>query len=157
MTFQIENAETKEKLEELYLRDEMQSLLSQAGFTTELLSPTNKDRAIQDILVHTIFKSRREEIEGLREGMEALHLLDFLSVSKVSIPEVFPLDSEIAFSATDVINAVKHDEASSLPEHQQMVIEWFIQYIKMLEKGTYKKLHIIIILCSDFLNYLETR
>lgn len=118
---QIENAETKEKLEELYLRDEMQSLLFQAGFTTELISPTNKDRAIQDILVHTIFKSRREEIVGLREGMETLHLLDFPCVSKVSIPKVFPLDFEITFSATNVINAVKHDETSSLPEHQQMV------------------------------------
>ncbi|CAB3983404.1 G2 M phase-specific E3 ubiquitin- ligase [Paramuricea clavata] len=83
---EIENAETKEKLEELYLRDEMQNLLAQAGFATEFLSPTNKDRAIQDILVHTIFKSRREEIEGLREGMDALHLLDFLRVSEVSIP-----------------------------------------------------------------------
>ena len=84
----------------------MQNLLAQAGFTTEFLSPTNKDRAIQDILVHTIFKSRREEIEGLREGMGALHLLNFLCVSEVSIPKVFPLDSEVTFSATDVINAV---------------------------------------------------
>jgi hypothetical protein len=125
----------------LHFRDETQSLLAQAGFTTELLSPTNKDRAIQDILMHMIFKSRRQEIEGLREGMDALHLLDFLCVSKVSIPKVFPLDSEITFSATDVINAVKYDDSSSLSEHQQMVIGWFIQYVKMLQKGTYKKLH----------------
>ncbi len=83
-----------------------------------------------------IFKSHREEIEGLHEGMDALHLLDFLCVSKASIPKVFPLDSKITFSATDVINAVKYDDSSSLSEHQQMVIGRFIQYVKMLQKGT---------------------
>ena len=115
----------------------MQNLLAQAGFTTEFISPTNKDRAIQDIILHTIFKSRREEIEGLHEGMDSLQLLDFLCVSEVSVAHVFPLDSEITFSATDVINTVKHDEGSSLSGHQQVVIGWFIQYVKMLDKGTH--------------------
>ena len=32
--------------------------------------------------------------------------------------DVFPLDLEITFSATDVINAVKHDEGSSISGHQ---------------------------------------
>ena len=128
----------------------MQNLLVQAGFTTEFLSPTNKDRAIQDILVHTIFKSRREEIEGLQieglqieglpAGMDVLHLLNFLCLSKVSIPEVFPLYSEVTFSATDVINAVKYDQGGSIIGHEQMVIEWLFQYVKILEKGTKKKL-----------------
>ena len=96
----------------------MQNLLAQAGFITEFISPPNKDRTIQDVILHTIFKSRREEIEGLREGMDSLQLLDFLCVSEVSVAHVFPLDSEITFSATDVINAVKHDEGSSLSGHQ---------------------------------------
>ena len=76
-----------------------------------------------------------------------MHLLNFLCVSEVSIPKVFPLDSEVTFSATDVINAVKYDHgSSSITEHEQMVIERFFQYVKILEKGTNKKLGIV--LCS---------
>lgn len=143
----MENAHGGEELEDLQLRDDIQSLLGEAGFTTELLSPLNKDRAIQDILIHRVFKYRREEIQGLREGMDSLHLLNFLCVSEKCIAAVFPLDAELSLTSVDLIAALKHDELDNLTQHQQLVIEWFTKYIKFLEQGKKE-------LCTNFCYFM---
>lgn len=77
----MQYAENEDQLNEAVVNDDTVLLLTQAGFTNELVKLDNRHRACQCITIHVVFKTRREELEQLREGMESLSLIIFLQVS----------------------------------------------------------------------------
>lgn len=112
----------------------MQLLLTQAGFANEFLTMDSKARAVQHILLHQVFKTRRDEIDAIRLGMDSINLTEFLSISECCIPLVFPLSSDMVYTAEDVLKRIKVDDAI-LSVRQVEVTEFFKKYIKELECG----------------------
>ena len=119
----------------LQSKNDIQNLLLQAGFANELLSSGNKYRAIQDILVHQVFKYRRDEIDGLQKGMESLQLTKFLNAAQGCITLVFPLEADVIVTVDDIAKAIKPDDPQNMTKHQQEVVDWFMQYIKYIGEG----------------------
>lgn len=116
------------------MRDDIQLLLTQAGFVNEFLTMTSKARAVQYVLLHQVFKARRDEIDAIRMGMDSITLTDFLLRSQSCIPLVFPLAKDVAYTAEDILKYIRVDRAT-LPVKHFEVAEWFKQYIKDLECG----------------------
>lgn len=94
----------------------------------------SKARAVQHILLHQVFKTRRDEIDAVRLGMDSINLTEFLSISECCIPLVFPLSSDMVYTAEDVLKRIKADDAI-LSVRQVEVTEFFKKYIKELECG----------------------
>ena len=89
----------------------MQLLLTQAGFANKFLAMDCKARAVQHSLLHQVFKTRRDEIDAIRIGMDSINLTEFLSISECYIPLVFPLSSDLAYTAEDVLKRIRVDDA----------------------------------------------
>ena len=115
-------------MEVLQSRNDIQNRLLQAGFAHELSSSGNKYRAIQDILVHKVFKYRRDEIDGLQKGMESLQLIKFLNAAQ-------GLEADVIVTVDDIAKAIKPDDPQNMTKHQQEVVDWFMQYIKYIGEG----------------------
>ena len=59
----MQDAESEETLyNAVYNDDSIQLLLMKAGFTNELVKLNNKYRACQAIILHLVFKTRKEEL-----------------------------------------------------------------------------------------------
>lgn len=115
-------------------RDEVSLLLAQAGFTNELVTTTNRHRACQCIIVHVVVKTRVEELQQLRDGLESLSLLQFLQLCHGCIKFVFPTVEDVSFKACDVIRLLDQETLRSLSNVQEMVLSWFKQYINEVEE-----------------------
>ena len=87
----------------------------------------SKARAVQHILLCQVFKTRRDKTD-------AINLTEFLSISEGCIPLVFPLSSDMAYTAEDVLKRIRVDEAI-LSVRQVEVTDFFKKYIKELECG----------------------
>lgn len=118
----------------LQARDDIQLLLGQAGFANEFLSMESRARAVQHILLHQVFKARRDEIDAIRMGMDSINLTDFLLTSPSCVPFVFPLEEDLSYTAEDIVKCIKLDTAT-LSVRQNKIADWFKQYIKDLECG----------------------
>lgn len=106
--------------------------MTQAGFANEFL--TMKARAVQRILLHQVFKLRRDEIDAIRTGLDCVNLTEFLLMNKSCISLVFPLTSDVSYTAKDVLESIKVDLTSSTT-HEIQVVEWFNNYVNELECG----------------------
>ena len=63
----MHDADSKETLYNAVYNDEsIPLLLMQAGFANELVKLNNKHRACQAIILHLVFKIRKEELDQLR-------------------------------------------------------------------------------------------
>ena len=106
----------------------------QAGFVNEFLTVDSKARAVQHILLHQVFKVRRDEIDAIRMGMDSVNLTDFLSISGCCIPLVFRLSSDMAYTPEDVIKCIRVDEPEGILSVKQVeIFGFFNKYIKELE------------------------
>lgn len=123
-------------LQNLQGRDDIQLLLTQAGFVNEFLTMTSKAGAVQYVLLHQVFKARRDDIDAIRMGMDSITVTDFLLTSQSCIPLVFPLAKDVVYTAEDVLKCIKLDRATLSVKHIE-VAEWFQQYIEDLESGKY--------------------
>lgn len=85
LVFKIRDVETEEELIEAISKDETMVLSTQSGFTNEFVNLSNRPRPCQCIMIHSVFKIRREELEQLRQGLECLSLITFLELSKACI------------------------------------------------------------------------
>ncbi|XP_031551674.1 uncharacterized protein LOC116288949 [Actinia tenebrosa] len=132
----LEKAEDEETLSNIEARDDIQFLLTQAGFANELLTLKSRGRAVQHILLHQVFKVRRDEIEDIRKGLDSVCLTELLMANEHCMKLVFPLTSDITYTANQVIDVIAADQHGSLPLKEK-VVEWFGTYIKELEHGQY--------------------
>ena len=73
----MQDAKNADELNAILDKDNVLLLLSQAGFANELI---DKYRACQCIIIHFVFKTRREELQQLRVGYESISLLQFLKM-----------------------------------------------------------------------------
>ena len=103
----------------------------EGGFANEFVTVDSKARAVQHILLHEVFKVRRDEIDAIRMGMDSVNLIDFLFISERCIPLVFPLSNDMTYTPEDVIKCIRVDE-EILSVRQVEVIEFFNKYIKEL-------------------------
>ena len=103
----------------------------EGGFANEFVTVDSKARAVQHILLHKVFKVRRDEIDAIRMGMDSVNLIDFLFISERCIPLVFPLSNDMTYTPEDVIKCIRVDE-EILSVRQVEVIEFFNKYIKEL-------------------------
>ena len=117
-------------LNEIIGNENVSLLLAQAGFTNELVTMTNKHRACQSVIVHMVVKTRLEELQQLRIGMESVSLLQFLQMCHGCIKFVFPTVDDVTLKASDVLSLLEQGMLQNLSGVQEMVMNWFIQYIK---------------------------
>ena len=113
-------------------RDDVQLLMTQAGFANEFLTLKSKARAVQHILLHQVFELRRDETDAIRTGLDSVNLTEFLLMNDSCIPLVFPLTSDISYTTKDVQESIKVADQTSLTAHIIQVVEWFRDYIEEL-------------------------
>lgn len=112
-------------------RDDISMLLYHAGFTNEALTPQTKEKAIQCVLLHQVFRSRREQIDDIKQGLQEGLLLNLLRSNPSCVRIVFPLSSEHVLKATDILQLIRSD--SDLTEKQAQVLAWFKEYVQKIE------------------------
>ena len=105
-----------EKLQELMVRDDIAMLLYQSGFGNECLTVDTKCKAVQCILFNQVFKTRRDQITALMEGLNSLGVLELLRANEACLALVFPLHSEVQISEHDVISLLEYEEHLSFKE-----------------------------------------
>lgn len=116
-------------------KDDTLLLLAQAGFGNELVTLKNKHRACQCLIIHVVLKTRSEELQQLREGLESVSLLQFLQMCHNCTKYVFPLVNDVKLKACDVINIINKEWLRSLVGEEKNVMNWFQQYIEETEEG----------------------
>lgn len=108
----------------VYNDDSIQLLLMQAGFANELVKLNNKHRACQAIILHLVFKTRKEELDQL----ESLSVKTFLKVSEGSLKYVFPLQSEAMVTKDDFLKVIE-TSVDSLEGDEEEAYDCFVQYV----------------------------
>ena len=121
------------KLQELMVRDDIAMPLYQSGFGNECLTVDNKCKAVQCILFNQVFKTRRDQITALMEGLNSLGVLELLRANDACRALVFPLHSEVVMSEHDVISLLEYEEHLSFQEEQGKM--WLEEYVKLLGRG----------------------
>ena len=111
-------------------------LLCEAGFSNEMLSTANKHRACQYIMTHIVFKTRRDEINQLKEGLESVSLLSFLEHAESCLPLVFPLTTDVQVSTDSFLDLISKDWLSGLEGVQKRTMDWFSKYVRDVHDGT---------------------
>ena len=111
------------------IREDVSLLLYHAGFGNEILTSATREKALQCVLLRQVFRSRREEVEDLKIGLEEglVHTLLHSNLSCLTI--VFPLNGEHAINIDDVLHLLYTDDDLS---PKQQVFDWFREYIKKL-------------------------
>lgn len=92
-------------------------------------------------------------MEQLREGLESLSIITFLTLSAACVKYVFPLQSEVEVRKEDLINLIGRDCGS-----QRTAMDWFLQYVNEVNDnnaGTSLGLHFVQIYphCVTFFRY----
>ena len=121
------------KLQELVVRDDIALLLYQSGFGNECLTIDSKCKALQYILFNQVFKTRRDQITALIEGLNSLGVLELLRANEACGALVFPLHSKVQISEQDVISLLEYEEHLSYQEEQGKI--WLEEYVKLLGRG----------------------
>ena len=132
----MQDAESEETLyNAVYNDDSIQLLLMQAGFANEFVKLNNKHRACQAIILHLVFKTRKEELDQLKSGLESLSVINFLKVSEGSLKYVFPLRSEAMVTKDDFLKVIE-TSVDSLEGDEKKAYDWFVQYVdEVANKG----------------------
>ena len=118
-------------------------LLYHAGFTNKSLTPQTKEQAIQCVLLHQVFRSRREQIDDLKRGLQEVLLINLLKANPSCVQIVFPLTSEHTIKATEFLQLIQSD--SDLTEKQMQVLAWFKEYVQKLDEGiVYYQIYIVL-------------
>ena len=131
-------------------------MLNQAGFTCEFVNLTNKHRACQCILVHVVFKTRREELQQMRDGLDSVSLLQFLQISESCVKFVFPLQSEVKVQLPDFLRKIDATWLSTLDGVHQTVVKWFTQYVTEIFQSNSGNVRPICIILHSFANNFQT-
>ena len=66
-------------------RDDIQFLMAQAGFANEFLTLKSKERAVQHVMLHQVFKLQRDKIDAIHTGLDSVNLTEFLLVNGIPI------------------------------------------------------------------------
>ena len=136
--------------------DDILLLLGQAGFTNELVNLTNKHRACQCLIVHLVLKTRVEELQQLREGLESISLLQFLQICHNCIRFVFPSVDDITLKASDVLSLINKVWLCNLSGVQETVMKWFSDYVTELDQNNGQTGNIVLnwFVCLIFSGWL---
>ena len=109
------------------MRDDISMLLYHAGFANKSLTPQTEEKAIQCVLLHQVFRSRREQIDYLKQGLQEVLLLNLLKANPSCAEIVFSLTSEHVITAAEFLQFNQSD--SDLTEKQVQVLAWFREYV----------------------------
>ena len=131
--------------------DDIAMLLYQSGFGNEHLTLDTKCKAVQYILFNQVFKSRRDQIEALMAGLNSLCILELLRTNESCRALVFPLQSEVQNSESDVLGLLDYEHDLSAQEEQVKL--WFEEYIKLLARGNLNDFALLFILFTK-LNFI---
>ena len=99
---------------------------------------------MQCILFNQVFKSRRDQIEDLMAGLNSLGILELLRTNESCRALVFPLQSEVQNSESDVLGLLDYEDDLSAQEEQVKL--WFEEYIKLLARGNLNDFALLFIL-----------
>lgn len=124
--------------------DDIAMLLYQSGFGNEHLTLDTKCKAVQYILFNQVFKSRHDQIEALMAGLNSLCILELLRTNESCRALVFPLQSEVQNSESDVLGLLDYED--DLSAQEQQVKLWFEEYIKLLARGNLNDFALLFIL-----------
>ena len=98
----------------------------QTGFVSELVKTNNRHMTCQAIILHLVFKTRKEELDQLKSGLESLSLINFLRVSEGCLKYVFPLQSEAMVTKDDFLKVIDQP-VESLEGDEKIAYDWFGQ------------------------------
>ena len=107
-------------------------LLYHAGFANKALTSQTKEMAIHCVLLHQVFRSRREQIDEFKEGLQEGLFLNLLKANPSCVQIVFPLTSDHIITADEFLPLIQID--SDLMEKQAQVLAWFREYVLKLDK-----------------------
>ena len=104
-------------------------MLYHSGFGNELLNMENKSKAIQCILHHQVFRSRRAAVADLIARLNFAAIGDLIVGNHDCVPIVFPLSQEVAITADDITKILV---AEPNCERAIQAFCWFKEYITFL-------------------------
>ena len=110
-------------------------MLTQAGFTFEFVNMTNRHRACQYIIIHVVFKTRKEKLEQMRCGLESVFLIQFLQINHSCIKYVFPLQNEAKVHLSTFLRKIDSTWFRNLDGVHKTVVEWFKQYVTEVDQS----------------------
>ena len=131
----MSDAATNEDLLTVGSRSDISLLLYHAGFGNEQVTLTNKTKAIQCILHHQVFVSRRDAITDLKNGLDTANFLDLLTTNSGCLELIFPLSHEVRYGANDITALIDNSSLTNISDKEREVFEWFTHYLTVLEEG----------------------
>ena len=91
---QVKDA-TSDDLNDLKTRDDIVSLLSVSGFVNNFLTETNKEKALQDLIIFQSLKIRQAEMNEIRRGLESVGLATLLNGNQCLVKRAFAESKDI--------------------------------------------------------------
>ncbi len=85
--------------------------------------------------VHVVFKTQREELQQLRNGMESISLLQFLQLCRNCVQHVFPLEKEVTYKGAEFFSLINKTWLRSLSGLEDTVMKWFENYVTEIDEG----------------------
>ena len=83
-----------------------------------------------------VLKTRSEELQQLREGLESVSLFQFLEMCHGCIKYAFPSVNNVKLNASDVINLIK-EWLRRLVGEEDKVMNWFQKDIRETEQQSW--------------------
>ena len=125
---QIINANSPEQFGILNASDDIQALLSAAGFANKLIGPSTKMQCYQDVLLYEVILKRRQEFEEIRNGLNVIGFVKFLERHREFQHVVFPTTKDLKVSVEDLQNIIKPPE--NMKPCEIIVFDFFQQYLQ---------------------------
>ena len=127
---QLQNLNDQSGLATFHALDDVSMLLYHAGFGNEPLTSDMKDKVIQCVLIHQVFRSRRVQIEDLKTGLQKGLLLNLLRSNLSCLSIAFPLADEHVITSENILPLVR--PVGTLSQMQEKIFNWYKEYIQRL-------------------------
>lgn len=86
-------------------------------------------------MLHVVFKSRKDELEQMKDGLESLSLINFLRLSEGCMRYVFPLQIEATVTKDEFLRAIDYRWVETLDGTQKKALHCFVQYVNEVDLG----------------------
>ena len=132
-------------LSKLWMNDSLLiDTLQQAG--VQKLEAKNKEKAVQQILLHQVLLKRKYEVDDIIKGLKTLSLTEFLKRHPCVSPLLFPTESDVAVPTSVVLDKLTVDEPQPLEPNKLRAYGFLQDYIKDCEEKNTGKGYTILLL-----------
>lgn len=86
-------------------------------------------------MLHVVFKSRKDELEQVKDGLKSLSLIYFLRLSEGCMRYLFPLQIEATVTKDEFLHAIDYRWVETLDGTQKKALDCLVQYVTEVDLG----------------------